>query len=423
MQMKRMIMLALIGLLPWNIQAAVAQERVVPNSESDKLLSYAPVVKKAAPAVVNIFTKRKVQVAVNPVLQQLFGNRLNMKGMSQERIVSSLGSGVLVKADGTVMTSNHVIQGSDQITVQLADGREFPATIQVQDEQSDLAMLKLKSDGKALPFLELTDSDMLEVGDMVLAIGNPFGVGQTVTSGIISALARSAGGITDYQFFIQTDAAINPGNSGGALVDMHGRLIGINTAIYSKTGASNGIGFAIPSNMVRAVLAGEQKDGRVLRPWIGASVQPLTKEIRDAMGLKDGVSGVLVRGVHPKGPAMDAGVKEGDVITALNGQSIANAEAFNFRIGTARAGDTMPVMLLRDGAPLERNITLSMPPETTPRDLRLLAGNHPLSGVSVVNYPQRWPQNLACRLRRIIIRSCSSPQPIACWRRYGARVI
>jgi Do/DeqQ family serine protease len=382
-QWKQMMCGMLAGLV---VAAPVAaQERIVPANRAEVQLSYAPVVKKAAPAVVNIYTKRKVTVSVNPVLRQLFGGQLNLGSLSQERVVSSLGSGVIVKPNGTVMTSNHVIKGSDQITVQLADGSEFEATIQVQDEQSDLAMLKLKTDGKALPFLEMTDSDMLEVGDLVLAIGNPFGVGQTVTSGIISALARTAGGITDYQFFIQTDAAINPGNSGGALVDQQGRLIGINTAIYSKTGTYNGIGFAIPSNMVRAVLDGTQKDGRVVRPWIGASVQPVTREIREALALTDATGGVLVRAVHPKGPAAEAGVKEGDVILSLNGLPITNAEAFNFRIGTAQAGDTMPLMLYRNGAPLERNITFSLPPETTPRDVRVLSGKHPLAGVTVVN--------------------------------------
>ena len=369
---------------------AQAEERMVPTTQTEKMLSFAPVAKRAAPAVVNIFTKRKIAVTNpanpfmnDPMLRQFFGNGAGAANIPRERVVSSLGSGVLVKPDGTIMTSLHVIRGSDQITVQLNDGREFPAEVLVQDTQSDLAKLKIKGD-KPFPYLELVDSDMLEVGDMVLAIGNPFGVGQTVTSGIISALARSAGGITDYQFFIQTDAAINPGNSGGALVDMQGHLIGINTAIYSKTGTYNGIGFAIPANMIQAVLGGEQRDGRVLRPWLGAAVQPITKEIRDAMGLKES-GGVLVKAVYPKGPAADAGIKAGDVITALNGQAINDVEAFNFRVATSKGGDTIPVMLIRDGAPLERNATLSLPPETTPRDARTLKGDHPLNGVTVAN--------------------------------------
>ncbi len=371
---------------------ACAQERVVPTSAAEKTLSFSPVVKKAAPAVVNIFTKTKVAVQSplapfmnDPVLQQFLGGQLNFGAIPKERVVSSLGSGVLVKADGTVVTSNHVVRGSDQITVQLANGREYPASVVVQDAQSDLAVLKLKTDAKNLPYLEMVDSDLLEVGDMVLAIGNPFGVGQTVTSGIISALARSAGGISDYQFFIQTDAAINPGNSGGALVDMQGRLIGINTAIYSKTGTSAGIGFAIPSNMVRAVISGEQRGGRVLRPWIGAAVQPVTPEIAAALKL-DEASGVLVRAIYPGSPAEKAGVKVGDIVSSINGQPIATTSAFDFRVGTAKVGQDMPILLLRDGAPLERNISLTLPPETPARDARLLKGNQPFEGVTVANF-------------------------------------
>ncbi|NBX03353.1 MAG: serine protease, partial [Alphaproteobacteria bacterium] len=218
-----------------------AQEKEVPESRAAVQLSFAPVVKKAAPAVVNIYTKSRVQVqeslspfAGDPFFQQFFGRQgLAVPGRTREQVVSSLGSGVIIKADGLIVTSHHVIRDAQEIRVVLADKREFDATVEVRDPRSDLAFLRIKSDGE-LPFLPLRDSDSLEVGDMVLAIGNPFGVGQTVTSGIISALARGAAGVSDYQFFIQTDAAINPGNSGGALVDLSGKLIGVNTAIYSK---------------------------------------------------------------------------------------------------------------------------------------------------------------------------------------------
>ncbi len=381
----------LLPLFAFSILAApaFAEERVVPTSQAEKTLSFSPVVKKAAPAVVNIFTKTKVPVQNplapfmnDPLLQQFFGGQ--MQAMPRERVVSSLGSGVIVKADGTVVTSNHVVRGAEQITVQLANGREYTATLLVQDEQADLAVLKLKTDGKALPYLEMVDSDLLEVGDLVLAIGNPFGVGQTVTSGIISALARGAVGVSENQFFIQTDAAINPGNSGGALVDIQGRLIGINTAIYSKTGTYAGVGFAVPTNMVRAILSGENRGGHVVRPWIGTATQGLTREMASALGL-DEPNGVLVRAVYPGSPADKAGIKTGDLITAMNGQEIAGPGAFDFRVSTAKVGQDMPILLRRDGVPLERNITLTLPPETPARDARLLKGNQPFAGVTVAN--------------------------------------
>ena len=209
-------------------------------------------------------------------------------GIPRERIQNSLGSGVLVGSDGVVVTNDHVIQGSGEaeITVALADGREFPAKIILKDEQTDLAVLRLDADQVAFPSIAFSDSDGLEVGDLVLAIGDPFGVGQTVTSGIVSALARTQVGISDYQFFIQTDAAINPGNSGGALVDMDGRLVGINTTIFSRSGGSHGIGFAIPSTMVRLVVQSALTGGKVQRPWFGAALQALTPDIADTLGLE-----------------------------------------------------------------------------------------------------------------------------------------
>src|SRR5262249_16802905 len=219
-------------------------------------------------------------------------------------IENSLGSGVLVDQSGLVVTNNHVIQGSgeEQITVALSDGREFPAKVVLKDEHIDLAVLRLDAKGAQFPVVQFADSDSLEVGDLVLAIGDPFGVGQTVTSGIVSALARTQVGISDYQFFIQTDAAINPGNSGGALVDMDGKLVGINTAIFSRTGGSLGIGFAIPSNMVRLVVQSALKGGTVQRPWLGATLQPVTADIAESLGLA-APSGALVAKVSAKGPA------------------------------------------------------------------------------------------------------------------------
>ena len=290
--------------------AGAETQRVVPESQVAIKQSFAPVVKRAAPAVVNVYVRHRVEQMVSPFSDDPFFSRLFGEnfGIPRERIQNSLGSGVLVSPEGVVVTNNHVIQGSGEaeITVALADGREFPAKLIIKDEQTDLAVLRLDAKGVQFPSIEFNDSDSLEVGDLVLAIGDPFGVGQTVTSGIVSALARTQVGISDYQFFIQTDAAINPGNSGGALVDMDGRLVGINTAIFSKSGGSLGIGFAIPSNMVRLVVEAALKGGKVQRPWLGASLQPVTSDIADSLGL-DRPSGALVKDLHPNGPAVRAG--------------------------------------------------------------------------------------------------------------------
>jgi len=259
--------------------SAFAQERITPNSRDQLVLSYSSVVKKVSPAVVNIYTKRVVTRSYSPFggdpfFEQFFGNSFGMGGLNRQQVESSLGSGVIVDAGGVVVTNAHVIKGAQEISVVLNDGREFDAELAIKDDRSDLAVLRMKTKGEDLPFATLKPSENLEVGDIVIAVGNPFGVGQTVTSGIISALARSSLNINDFNFFIQTDAAINPGNSGGPLVSMDGGVIGINTAIYSRSGGSLGIGFAIPSEMVQTVIAAEktgQRNISVARPWIGAS--------------------------------------------------------------------------------------------------------------------------------------------------------
>jgi serine protease Do len=258
--MRRAAVLAVVaGLLLAVADAApvTAEQAKVPESREEIALSFAPVVRRVAPAVVNIYAKRMVQQRVSsplfddPFFKRFFGDSFGSLEQPRERVQNALGSGVIVDSGGLVVTNHHVIQGADEITVVLADRREFPAEVVVSDERSDLSVLRIDAAGEALPTLEFKDSDEAEVGDLVLAIGNPFGVGQTVTSGIISALARTQAGISDFNFFIQTDAAVNPGNSGGALVTLDGRLIGINTAIYSRSGGSIGIGFAVPSEMVR----------------------------------------------------------------------------------------------------------------------------------------------------------------------------
>ena len=250
-------------------------------------LSYAPIVQRAQPAVVNVYAAKAVQNR-NPLLDDpIFRRFFGVPGQQPEQMQRSLGSGVMVDPSGLVVTNNHVIEGADQVKISLSDKREFEAEIVLKDSRTDLAVLRIKDAKEKFPTLDFANSDELLVGDLVLAIGNPFGVGQTVTHGIVSALARTQVGITDYQFFIQTDAAINPGNSGGALVDMTGKLVGINTAIFSRSGGSQGIGFAIPANMVRVVVASAKGGGKaVKRPWLGARLQAVTPEIAETLDFK-----------------------------------------------------------------------------------------------------------------------------------------
>ena len=390
---RSIFVLALLSwLAPWPL---VGQESAeidsVPHSRTQMAMSFAPVVKKAAPAVVNIYTRRKVQVTSNaatpllndPFFNQFLGRGQNFGGRTKEQVVSSLGSGVIIKPSGIVVTSHHVIKDAQQVTVVLSDKREFEAKLVLKDPESDLAFLQIDA-GRALPYLEMRDSDTLEVGDLVLAMGNPFGIGQTVTSGIISALARKAAGVSDYQFFIQTDAAINPGNSGGALVDMNGRLIGINTAIYSKTGGSVGIGFAIPANMVRSLMNSTVQDGRVVRPWLGVTGQPVTPEIADSVGMTT-PAGVIVRKLYPDSPAQEAGLRVGDIIISINGTPVGNDKEVNYRLALSKIGETARIGILRGSAQSELSVKLLPPPENPKRDQRTLVGNHPLNGFTVAN--------------------------------------
>jgi Do/DeqQ family serine protease len=379
---------ALAGVALVLLIAPAGAQRAVPESAAAVKQSFAPVVKRVAPAVVNVYVRHRVEQMVSPFFDdpffgRLFGERF---GIPRERIQNSLGSGVLVSTDGVVVTNNHVIQGSGEaeITVALADGREFPAKLILKDEQSDLAVLRLDAKGVEFPSIEFSDSDSLQVGDLVLAIGDPFGVGQTVTSGIVSALARTQVGISDYQFFIQTDAAINPGNSGGALVDMDGRLAGINTAIFSKSGGSHGIGFAIPSNMVRIVVQSALEGGTVQRPWFGASLQALTPDIADSLGL-EAPTGALVAKVHAQGPAARAGLRAGDVVVSVDDKPVQNPQGFQYRFVTKGIGGATELGVLRKGQKMRATITLIAPVEDPPRDARELEGRHPLTGCKVAN--------------------------------------
>jgi Do/DeqQ family serine protease len=355
--------------------------RVAPKSMADVHLSFAPVVEKTAPAVVNVFTSRTVRRTTgDPFFDRFFGGG----GPSRQ---NSLGSGVIVSPDGLVVTNNHVIEGMTEIKLVFADRREFPAKLLLTDPKSDIAVLKVEA-GEPLPYLEFANSDAIEVGDVVLAIGNPFGVGQTVTSGIVSALARTEVGVTDYQYFIQTDAAINPGNSGGALVDINGGLVGVNTAIYSRSGGSNGIGFAVPSRLVQQVIRSAMKGGELTRPWIGASTDTVTPDVAKALKLSR-PAGAIVTDIWPGGPAAVAGLKEGDVIVSVDGEPVFDEGALRYRVGVRNEGEAAAVVFVRNGKEQNAAVRLKLPPDEPGRDPRVLTGDHPLNGVSVDNLSPR----------------------------------
>jgi Do/DeqQ family serine protease len=377
--------LAALGLAASAIDAS-AQDRRVPNSLTEVRLSYAQVVQRVAPAVVNVYAAKTV-VNRNPLLEDpIFRRFFGMPGMGGpgEQVQRSLGSGVIVDPSGLVVTNNHVIEGADQVKLSLADKREFEAEIVLKDARSDLAVLRIKDQGERFSALEFSDSDALLVGDLVLAIGNPFGVGQTVTHGIVSAVARTQVGITDYQFFIQTDAAINPGNSGGALVDLTGKLVGINTAIFSRSGGSQGIGFAIPANMVRVVVASARGgSSMVKRPWLGARLQAVTPEIGESLGLKR-PAGALVAAVTPQSPAARGGLKTGDLIVSIDGLVIDDHNAFDYRFATKPLGGSAKVGILRSGRETTVVLALEAAPDA-PHDEILIEAPSPFQGVKVSN--------------------------------------
>jgi serine protease Do len=370
---------------------AHADHARIPESRQEITLTFAPLVRDAAPAVVNIYAERPLAVGGgrsplfdDPFFRRFFG-RDGFPRRPRPRDQSSLGSGVIVRPDGLVVTNHHVVENARDIRVVLSDRTEYDAATVLSDGSTDLALLRLENIGdRALPHVELGDSDGLEVGDLVLAIGNPFGVGQTVTSGIVSATARTTQGISDYSFFIQTDAAINPGNSGGALIDMSGRLVGINTAIYSRSGGSLGIGFAIPVNMVRAVLDGVDRGTPLLRPWLGAAGQDLSAELAASVD-RPRPGGVLIHTVEPDGPADRAGLEVGDILLAIDGHPVDGSEAMRFRVATLPLGGEATLEVWRDGETVAIPMPVEAPPEDPPRNTTLLAGRHPLAGAMVAN--------------------------------------
>jgi len=365
-----------------------AQRREPPPTREAVQYSFAPIVRMAAPAVVNVYVRARVPTFVSPfaddpLFRRFFGERF---GMPQERIQNSLGSGVIVAPDGIVVTNTHVVKigGAAEIRIALADRREFDAKVVQLDEKSDIAVLRIEGAEGHFPYLEFENSDAVEVGDMVLAIGNPFGVGQTVTSGIISALARTEVGNSDAQVFIQTDAAINPGNSGGALVDMAGRVVGINTAIFSRSGGSHGVGFAVPSNMVRLVVDSAIAGRKLERPWLGAKLDTMTREMAEAMGIAR-VAGAIVTRLYDASPAAQAGLQTGDVIVAVDGYEVADARAILYRLTTRGVGNRCRLDIVRKGRQLALEVALRAAPQAGKDDVRNLSGAHPFDGARVSN--------------------------------------
>lgn len=366
-------------------------QRRMPFGRQEMQLSFAPLVAETAPAVVNVYASQQVRAQSpfmnDPFFEQFFGRQM------PPRVQSSLGSGVIVDPSGLVVTNFHVIRGADEVKVATSDGREFESTILLKDESLDLAVLKIGAD-EEFPTVPIGDSDALLVGDLVLAIGNPFGVGQTTTSGIVSALARSHIGISDFGFFIQTDAAINPGNSGGALINMAGELVGINTAIFSQSGGSIGIGFAIPSNMVRAVVESARGGSEYFeRPWIGANFDPVDAQMAEALGMSR-PSGALVSDVSAEGPAASAGVRPGDVVLAMDGAAIEHPEALDYRLATRPIGSTVNLTLMRQGKEIPVEINLAQAPEGASGSEIVIEGNSPFAGAKVAALSPRLAQRL-----------------------------
>jgi len=382
---------------PSNAQAIpdLAQPtRRAPSDPASMKASFAPVVKKAAPAVVNVASRRVVRQRVDPFWDFFMGGG----GVPREQVQGSLGSGAIVRADGVIITNHHniegIVEGRGEITVQLADRREFIATVLLDDPRADLAVLKIDTKGERLPVMAIDDEEQLEVGDLVLALGNPFGVGQTVTNGIISAMARTDVGAADFGSYIQTDASINPGNSGGPLVDMDGDLIGINTFIISRSGSSSGVGFAIPAAVVKqvvnAALGGENS---VTRPWLGVKGQPVTAEIARTLGMA-APRGVLVAQVYPGSSADKAGLRDSDIILSIDGKVVNDEGGGAFAIGTHKVGDRVPMVIRRGEREQTLTVRAEAAPENPPRDQRTVTGRNPFDGATVLNLSPAVAQDL-----------------------------
>ena len=402
--------------------SVVAQEPA--QTQQGVITTFAPIVEKVAPSVVTVFTTQTVSRGLNAfpfsddTLRQFFGGQSPQRQGKQT--LQGLGSGVIVSPDGYILTANHVVSGADEIMVGLGtELRKYKAKKVGTDPGTDVALLKI--DEKNLPAITFADSDKARAGDIVLAIGNPFGLRQTVTMGIISAVGRGGIGIVDYENFIQTDAAINMGNSGGALVDTEGRLLGINTAIFSRSGGNQGIGFAIPANLARDVMQSLREKGRVVRGYIGASVQTLTPELADAMKLKGQPTGALVGEVTPKSPSEKAGMKTGDVITAVNGKKISDAREVRLMIGSMAPGTKVQIEVNREGQSKIINVELAEMPagkaeegaETTPEESAQPEKATVFGGVAVADITDdvRTALNLSKDIKGAVIAEIDADSP------------
>lgn len=339
------------GFTPTDVDNAI--NRLLPGFSGSGAVSYSTAVKKATPAVVNISTKTAVEREASPTnLPPYWQGRKN-------KIATSLGSGVIVSADGFILTNNHVIRGADRIIIALRDGREIRASLVGSDPETDLAVLKINM--KNLPYIHLADSSKAEIGDVVLAIGNPFGLGQTVTMGIISATGRNDLKLNTYEDFIQTDAAINIGNSGGALVNAYGDLIGISTLLFSRSGGNEGIGFAIPANMAEFVMKSIIRYGRVIRGWLGIESQPISSTLAQAYGLSTG-TGILISGIYEGSPAEQAGLRRGDILTGINDDKTSDGRRVMNRVAQELPGSTVTLKILRNGQPLNLQARVGIRP-------------------------------------------------------------
>jgi Do/DeqQ family serine protease len=375
--------LCVVALLVLAVSPLMANAQRLPETRSEIELTFAPLVREVSPAVVNVYTQKTVKTGVTPMEMLLYG-----RAAPQSRVQNSLGSGVIVRDDGVIVTNNHVVEDADSFRVVLSDRREYPAELVLNDERTDLAVLKINTGGDKLPVLHYADTREAQVGDLVMAIGNPFGVGQTVTSGIISATARTDVGISDYSFFIQTDAAVNPGNSGGALVDMKGQLVGVNTAIFSRGGGSNGIGFAIPSEMVKRVVDAAMNEGTFVRPWLGLAAQSVSFDMAKAQGLSRPI-GVMVTEVYDGGPADKSGLRRGDLVTAIDGREVFDEKGLKFLAAIRNPGEKAQLNVLRGGRNQVIGVKVEPPPGATEADIVLLEGKDVFNGARVVELSPR----------------------------------
>ncbi|MEL7253760.1 MAG: trypsin-like peptidase domain-containing protein [Pseudomonadota bacterium] len=395
----------LLTLLLFCLAIPAKADMRVPGSEAEISMGFVPVVQSAAPAVVNIYARRVVNVqspfANDPFFQGLFRDF----GTPRQRVENSLGSGVILSEDGIVVSNYHVVGNSTDIRVVLNDRREFSARVLLSDQESDLAILQME-DAPAMPALPLRDSDTVQVGELVLAIGNPFGVGQTVSSGIVSGLARSGTATGNLRgYFIQTDAPINPGNSGGALVDMNGALIGINTAILSRSGGSNGIGFAIPSALV-AQFVTQARDGQTqfMRPWAGIDGQTLTADMAEGFGL-DRPGGVVISQLHPLSSFLTAGFQPGDVVIAVDGQEVNTPPEMIYRMSISGIGKPAQITHMRDGRSVTTPVNMIAAPDTPARAQRMTGEDAAIPGMtlSTVNPVTLAEYNLALSARGAVV--------------------